>query len=56
MSFLLLCAFASDDNSLNYAAILETAADVAKAMMHLHSYGVRGGGAAHGLLVAQWSC
>jgi hypothetical protein len=28
------------DNSLNYAAIIETAADVAKAMMHLHAYGV----------------
>lgn len=29
------------DNSLNYAAILETAADVAKAMLHLHRHQVR---------------
>jgi hypothetical protein len=26
----------ADDNSLNYAAILDTAADVARAMLHLH--------------------
>ncbi|WIA39118.1 hypothetical protein OEZ86_005253 [Tetradesmus obliquus] len=29
-------AFFAEDNSLNYAAILDTAADIARAMMHLH--------------------
>lgn len=36
------------DNALNYAAILETAADVAKALLHLHRHQVRLGGGAHG--------
>lgn len=33
----------SEDNSLNYAAILDTAADVAKAMLHLHRHQVGSG-------------
>ncbi len=33
-------AFFAEDNSLNYAAILDTAADVAKAMLHLHKNNV----------------
>ncbi|KAI8463338.1 MAG: hypothetical protein J3K34DRAFT_149057 [Monoraphidium minutum] len=33
-------AFYTADNALNYAAILDTAADVAKAMLHLHSHQV----------------
>lgn len=33
-------AFFTADNSLNYAAILDTAADVARAMMHLHKNNV----------------
>lgn len=32
---------AAEDNSLNYAAILDTAADIARAMMHLHKNQVR---------------
>lgn len=35
-------AFFAEDNSLNYAAILDTAADVAKAMLHLHKNHVGG--------------
>jgi serine/threonine protein kinase len=35
-------AFFAQDNSLNYAAILDTAADVAKAMLHLHKNHVSG--------------
>jgi hypothetical protein len=31
----------SEDNSLNYTAILDTAADIARAMMHLHKNQVR---------------
>lgn len=33
-------AGAADSGTLNYLAILDTAADVAKAMLHLHSLNV----------------
>ncbi|KAI8468110.1 MAG: kinase-like domain-containing protein [Monoraphidium minutum] len=33
-------AFFAEDNSLNYAAILDTAADIARAMVHLHKNNV----------------
>lgn len=35
------CDSPADDNSLNYAAILDTAADIARAMLHLHKNQVR---------------
>jgi hypothetical protein len=38
---LLLLLSLAEDNSLNYAAILDTAADIARAMMHLHKNQVR---------------
>ena len=34
-------AFTLEDGSLNYAAVLDTAADIARAMMHLHKQQVR---------------
>ncbi len=40
-----LCFFCAADEGLNYSAILETAADIAKAMLHLHSTQVRRRGA-----------
>lgn len=33
-------AFFASDNSLNFAAILDTAADIARAMLHLHKNSV----------------
>lgn len=34
------CVYAVENGGLNYLAILDTAADVAKAMLHLHSLNV----------------
>lgn len=44
-------AFFAQDNSLNYAAILDTAADVAKAMLHLHKNHVSAAGSAIGVVL-----
>jgi len=41
---LVCCTHCAEDNSLNFAAILDTAADVARAMLHLHKNQVRGMG------------
>ena len=35
-------------DGVNYAAVLDTAIDVARAMVHLHKQSVSGNGAAHG--------
>jgi hypothetical protein len=40
MVLMVPAAAAADTGGLNYLAILDTAADVAKAMLHLHSVNV----------------
>jgi hypothetical protein len=49
-------AAAAEDNSLNYAAILDTAADIARAMMHLHKNQVRPDAAAASILMGSKAC